>query len=297
MNRLHLLVRRVYSMLPQALVFFGLLPALLFVCRDTVRAQTPSSFPTIFIVGDSTARNNADGAQGWGDCLAAYFDSTKVNVLNRAMAGRSSRTFVSEGRWDKVLAEIKPGDFVLIQMGHNDGGPIDSGRARASLPGLGEETREITKADGTKETVHTYGWYMRKMITEAKAKGAKPLLLSLTVRNLWKNGKVERGSGHYKEWITELARSQGVPFVGVTDIIADQYDRLGQEPVKAMFGPDYVHTSPAGADRNASCVVAGLKGIAIHPIVDFLSDKGKAVSAAPALPIPASNASGTPKAG
>src|SRR4030095_15353331 len=72
--------------------------------------------PSLFVVGDSTANNNANGGRGWGDPFIALFDSSKINVLNRARGGRSSRTFVTEGLWDKVLAEMKPGDFVLIQF-------------------------------------------------------------------------------------------------------------------------------------------------------------------------------------
>ena len=242
-----------------------------------------ANLPTLFGVGASTARNTASGARGWGDPFGSYFDPAKVSVLNRAMAGRSSRTFITEGRWDNVLKEMKAGDFVLIQLGHNDGGPIDTGRARASLPGLGEETREITKPDGSKETVHTYGWYLRKMIADTKAKGATPILLSLTVRNIWKDGKVERGSGNYRQLVEELAKAQNVTYVDVTNIIADQYDRLGQETVKAMFGPDYVHTSPAGADLNAGSVVIGLKALPNHPLVNLLSEKGKAVEPARAV--------------
>jgi lysophospholipase L1-like esterase len=234
--------------------------------------------PTVFVVGDSTARNNANGAQGWGDPFIKYFDPAQANVLNRAMAGRSTRTYIAEGRWDNVLKELKAGDYVLIQLGHNDGGPVDTGRARASLPGLGEETREVTKADGTKEVVHTYGWYLRKFIADTKAKGATPILLSLTVRNIWKDGKIERGSGRYGQWIAETAKAQNVQFVDVTNIIADQYEKMGEEKVKEMFGPDYVHTSPAGADLNAASVVSGLKALN-SPLVNLLSDKGKSVAA------------------
>src|SRR6185503_7303801 len=96
--------------------------------------------PTLFVIGDSTANNNANGARGWGDPFVGYFDPAKINVLNRARAGRSSRTFFAEGLWEKVLQEMKPGDFVLIEFGHNDGGPLDTGRARGSLFGTGEET-------------------------------------------------------------------------------------------------------------------------------------------------------------
>src|SRR6185437_10042165 len=93
-------------------------------------AEQSPALPSIIVVGDSTANNNADGGLGWATPFAEYFDPTKVNVLNRARGGRSSRTFQTEGLWDKSLAEIKAGDYVLIQFGHNDGGPLDTDRAR-----------------------------------------------------------------------------------------------------------------------------------------------------------------------
>jgi rhamnogalacturonan acetylesterase len=238
--------------------------------------------PTLFVVGDSTANNNAGGARGWGDPFAAYFDTSKINVLNRARAGRSSRTFLTEGLWDKVLADMKPGDFVLIQFGHNDAGAVnDASRARGSLPGTGEETVEIDNLLTHKhEVVHTFGWYMRRFIADAKARGARPFVLSLTVRNIWKDGRVERGPGRYGEWAAEVARSEGVPFVDLTDIIADEYERLGQEKVKELFGPDHTHTSPAGAELNASLVVAGLKALRKNPLASYFSAKGRAVAKA-----------------
>lgn len=237
--------------------------------------------PTLFVVGDSTANNNANGAQGWGDPFVAYFDARHINVLNRARAGRSSRTFLTEGLWDKVLAEMKPGDFVLIQFGHNDAGAInDASRARGSLPGLGEETVEIDNQLTHKhEVVHTFGWYMRRFIADAKAKGANSFVLSLTVRNIWKDGRVERGPGRYGEWSEEIARSEGVPFVDLTNIVADKYESLGEEKVKEFFGPDHTHTSPAGAELNAASVVAGLKGLKRCEPCRYLSPKGKAVAA------------------
>ena len=99
--------------------------AILFIAMSFAAfGQTPS----IYVVGDSTA-SNADRC-GWGDPFVDYFDPAKVQVFNRARAGRSSRTFITEGLWDKVLADLKQGDFVLIQFGHNDAGPLDTGRAR-----------------------------------------------------------------------------------------------------------------------------------------------------------------------
>src|SRR5437667_12513685 len=220
------------------------------------RAVAPN-LPTIVVVGDSTANNNANGARGWGDPFIDYFDAEKINVLNRARGGRSSRTYITEGLWDKVLSEMKRCDFVLIQFGHNDAGAInDATRARGSLPGIGEETQEIDNLLTKKhEVVHTYGWYMRKMIADTKAKGARPIVLSLTVRNIWKEGRVERGSGKFGLWATEIAKSQKVLFIDVTKLIADRYEAMGEEKVKALFGPDHTHTSPAGAELNASLVI------------------------------------------
>lgn len=252
------------------------------------RAQTPSApappdpkLPSLIVVGDSTARNNANGAQGWGDPFAAFFDPARVNVLNRARAGRSSRTFVTEGLWERAIADAKPGDVVLIQFGHNDGGPVEGGKGRASLPGVGDEEQEITRPDGARETVLTYGAYLRKMIADARAKGATPVLLSLTVRNLWKDGRVERGSGRFGEWAREVARAEKAPFVDLTALVADRYQALGPEKVRAFFGPDYAHTSPAGAELNAESVVAGLKALPALPLAPLLSDKGRAVAPAP----------------
>lgn len=244
-----------------------------------VQRPADPKLPTVFVVGDSTANNNANGGKGWGDPFAAFFDASKVNVLNRARAGRSSRTFLTEGLWDRVLQDLKAGDFVLIQFGHNDGGPLDTGRARGSLPGLGEETKEVTKPDGTKEVVHTFGWYNRRFIADVRARGATPVILSLTVRNIWKEGRVERGSGKFRQWAEELARAEGVQFVDVTTIIADRYEALGQEQVKALFGPDHTHTSPAGAEFNAAAVVAGLKGLKGDPFKKYFSARAKEAGA------------------
>src|SRR5205085_2211312 len=104
----------------------------------------------------------------------------KVRAVNRARAGRSSRTFITEGLWEKVRAELKPGDTVLIQFGHNDGSAPDQDRARGSLPGIGEESREFTLPNGNRETVYTFGHYLRKMIADTQAAGANPVVLSLT---------------------------------------------------------------------------------------------------------------------
>jgi len=249
-----------------------------------------AELPTVFIAGDSTAApGNGAPVQGWGAPFAGYFDHSKIKTTNRAIAGCSSRTFITGGHWDQLLAEMKAGDFVLIQFGHNDGGAINEEppgsnlplRARGSLPGLGEESQTIDNViTRESEVVHTFGWYIRKMISDTKAKGATPVLLSLTPRNLWREGKIERGSGRYREWIHELARVAGIEFIDLTRIVADRYQAMGPGKTAELFGGDYVHTNTAGADLSAASVVAGLKGIRRGPQFGAsLSEKGSAVEA------------------
>lgn len=238
-----------------------------------IMAQT-NNLPTLYVAGDSTA-NNTDH-RGWGDPLASYFDPAKVSVVNRAVAGRSARTYFNEGRWENLRAALKPGDTVLIEFGHNDGGAPDQPPGRGDLPGIGDETKDITLPNGKTETVHTFGWYLRKFVDDTKAAGATPILLSPTVRNIWTNGHVERQMGHFAEWSAEVAKAENVMFLDHANAIADRYEGMGQAAVKRLFPQDHTHTSQEGADINASLVVAALKG-AGSPLTAFLSEKGKGV--------------------
>ncbi len=234
-------------------------------------APLDPALPTLFIVGDSTARNQAD--LGWGDHFAQFFDTAKINIANRARAGRSSRTFINEGSWDKVLAEMKPGDFVLLQMGHNDGGDLGGAKPRGSIKGLGEETQDITLPDGHTETVHTYGWYMRKYIADTRAKKATPILLTLTIRNIWTiapDGKpqIERDMGYDAE-IKQLAKDTDVLYVDMATVEADRLEALGPEKTALLFPIDHTHTSAEGAERNAESVVIALRN-AHSPLTAYL---------------------------
>lgn len=218
------------------------------------------ALPTVFIVGDSTARNQAD--LGWGDHFAHYFDTSRINVANRAIAGRSSRSYIHEGHWDHVLAEMKPGDYVLIQMGHNDGGDVAGPKARGSLKGIGDETQDVTLPNGEVETVHTYGWYIRKYIADTRAKHATPLLLSLTIRNIWTPGPdgklhIERDMGYDAE-LREIAAAEHVPYIDMATIEADHLEALGPEKTALLFPKDHTHTSAEGAEMNARCVALAL---------------------------------------
>ncbi len=243
------------------------------------------SLPTLFLVGDSTVRNgHGDGANaqwGWGEPLVDFFDPAKINVVNRAIGGRSSRTYITEGHWDDTLALMKPGDIVLFQFGHNDSGPLDdTSRARGTLPGIGEETREIENPIlKHHETVHTYGWYMRKYVADTLAKGATPIICSPIPRKIWKDGKVARNDQDYGGWAHQVAIRQHISFINLNEIIARRYDALGEAKVEPLFADPHTHTSRTGAELNAECVVAGLKALPKDPVSADFSARGKAITA------------------
>jgi lysophospholipase L1-like esterase len=261
---------------PGCLIAAGLLA----VAALAAGANEERRLPTLFIVGDSTVRNNTKGQQGWGDPLVGLFDPAKIKVENRAIGGRSSRTFQTEGRWDKLLAAAKPGDFVLVQMGHNDGGPLDDPRrARGTLRGTGEETREIDNPiTRRKEVVHTYGWYLRKYIADARGKGMTPVILAPVPRcprQPVERGAVEKSS--YVGWAEEVAKAEKVPFINLNKLVLARYAGMAPAEVRAKyFTPaDGTHTNPAGARLNAACVAEGLRALADCRLKDYLLPEKK----------------------
>jgi len=265
----------------KALVSFAILLLLVLfqssaiVGQETAPAQNAVRIPTLWVIGDSTANNGRD--RGWASHLQAHFDPAKLRVVNRARGGRSSRTFVSEGLWSAIAAELKPGDFVLMQFGHNDGGPLDRDRARGSIAGVGDESQEVTLPDGKQEVVHTYGWYFRQYVNDTRAKGATPIILSHIVRNDWHDGKIIRPQS-YPIWAAQVAAAEKCLFVDAHTIIANRYDQMGQEAVNPFFPEEHTHPSAAGSKLNAELIVAGLKGLAGGPLSDQLSATGKDVA-------------------
>jgi len=241
-----------------SLVFITALGSFVLVKKDK---------PVFYIIGDSTVKNGdgtgKGGLWGWGDFIAGYFDTTKMSVRNHAIGGRSSRTFITEGRWDKILAVLKKGDYVIMQFGHNDGGPLDdTARARGTIRGIGNESKEIYNPITKKqEVVYTYGYYMRKYIRDAKAKGAIPIVCSPIPRNDWKDGKVIRSKDSYAGWAEQVAKEEGAYFIDLNDLIATKYEQMGIDVVKPFFPGDHTHTDINGAKLNAEIVMEQLKKI------------------------------------
>jgi len=248
------------------------------VAAAAPRGANPA-LPSLFVVGDSTASNGAD--LGWGSHLGSFFDPAKINVLNRAHGGASARSFVN-AYWAAMMKEIKPGDYILVQFGHNDGGTPGQGTRpeRPDLAGLGEDTMDITDAAGNPETVHSFGWYIRKYISDGQSKGATVIIVTPTPTNNWNNGKIGRGLGKFGPWLLEVAKAQNVRGVDFNSIVAEEYDAMGQDKVAALYQTDRTHSTPPGADFNAAHVVAGLKALKGDLLGRYLNDKGKAVAAA-----------------
>ncbi len=238
--------------------------------------------PVLYLIGDSTVRNGqgngSNGQWGWGEPIVDYFDASKITVLNRALGGTSARTFLTQGLWAPVNEALLPGDFVIMQFGHNDGGaPDDPARARGDLPGIGEETKEIDNPITKQhEVVHTFGWYLRRFIADARVRGATPIVCSLIPRKEWTDEKI-REVNTYAKWATEVAAAQNVLFVDLNEIVARRYDQLGAEKVETLFFGDHTHTDREGAEINADRVIAGLMTLPKNPLAVYLSAKGKAV--------------------
>lgn len=227
--------------------------------------------PTLWIIGDSTVRNGRNGQVGWGEVISAYFND-KITVQNHAIGGRSSRTFRNEGRWKSVLDQIQPGDFVLVQFGHNDVGPIDErGKFRGSIYGAGDETQRVKKPDGTEEEVHTFGWYMRQYAAEAKQKGAKVVILGPVPHEDWNGNRLKDDFVDHRKWAKDAAQKGGAQYVDLTEIVTRIYNKEGPEKVAEYFADPRTHTSKVGAELNARCVIAGLKGLPGQPFRQYLS--------------------------
>ena len=241
--------------------------------------------PVVFITGDSTVKNkdsDKDGMWGWGSQAYTVFDQDKVTCVNVAKAGRSTRSYVREGRWEQVYNTLQPGDFVLLQFGHNDICPIADAKERGVIPGTAD-TCHVYKMekDGRYEVVYSFGWYLRKMIDDCREKGATPILVSLTPRNEWPHGKVERRNDSYGKWYREVVEQTGVDFLDVHNISADFLDRKfaskseekSKKAASRYFNNDHTHTSLAGARMNAQSVAKGLRDIN-SPLAAYLK-KGK----------------------
>ena len=241
------------------------------------------SKPMVFLCGDSTGKNadeDPNGMWGWGSQGYTVFDSTKCVFQNQAKAGRSTRTYIDEGLWDEVYNSLEPGDVVLIQFGHNDIGGIKDGKERGVLATAKDSCGVYhMESSGIYKVIYSYGWYLKKMIRDAEEKGAIPILLSLTPRNEWHEGKgnsrgfiypvqekkgkfyIERRNETYGSWCRAVAKETGCQFIDVHNITANALDKMGKKKAAEYFNHDHTHLSLKGARLNAQSVAKGLRAI------------------------------------
>jgi hypothetical protein len=220
-----------------------------------------------------------------------------VNLVNRGVGGARFNSYGAT--WQNLLAAVKPGDFVVIQFGHNSGPLAGIGEETAPAPagpgggrrgGAGPGAGGPASASGSAPApalLHTHGWYLRQFINDVRAKKATPIAATLTPRDLWKDGKIERlkeltagaGTG-MSEWTRQVAANEKVLLVDMSNIAGDVYDKIGPETAYKMWGDGYLHSNTAGAIINCEAFIAGLKALPeTAPITDALNEKGKAIAA------------------
>ncbi|EKM84104.1 hypothetical protein AGABI1DRAFT_67318 [Agaricus bisporus var. burnettii JB137-S8] len=215
---------------------------------------------TVYLAGDSTmARGGggsaAPGTDGWGQYLGQYLT---VPVVNRAIAGRSSRSYTDEGRFDALLNTVRPGDFVIIEFGHNDGmsGNVDNGRQCAFGDGY-NTTATVSNSAGQSLVIHTFPYYIQNAVVAIQAKGAIPIISSQTPSNDWSNGRIVAGP-RFVGYAQTAANRTGATYVDHYAYVAQAYNKLGQTATTAFYPGDHTHTSPAGANVVAQAFMRGI---------------------------------------
>lgn len=195
------------------------------------------------IIGDSTVCNYpADSIKrGWGMYIQNYFDKNRLQVINLALSGRSTKTFIKQGHWAAALKE-KP-EYVLIQFGHND----------SHAPNRPEATDAAT----------TYRQYLRQYIDESRAIGAHPILITPMCRRNFKNGKVVNALLPYARAMKAVAKEEKVPLVDLNSSSVELCDRLGQKGSEALADSptDHTHFNAKGAEEMARLVMQQLPAV------------------------------------
>lgn len=204
---------------------------------------------TIFMIGDSTMADKPDPEnnpeRGWGQMFPDFFNK-QVTVKNFAVNGRSTKSFIDEGRWETVRNELAPGDFVLVQFGHNDQKDQDPKRYTNPFTGY---RRNLTK-----------------FVRETREKGANPILFSSIVRRNFNEAEVlEDTHGAYPFVMRAVANELNVPFIDLQLKSEDLVLSLGQEKSKELYlwiEPGQYGMYPEGKQDNTHFTVNGATAMA-----------------------------------
>jgi lysophospholipase L1-like esterase len=231
---------------------------------------TPANVATVYVIGDSTASvyaSNLFPRMGWGQPLADLFGKACAAVSDKALSGRSSKSFYDEGAWTPVRSALKSGDYVLIQFGHND-----------------EKSDEPTLYTDPQTT---YKQYLTKYITEARAKQAVPVLLTSINRNSWSGTALKDTHGAYPPAMRELAAALDVDLIDMTALTKQYFERLGQSETTKLFMnlaagqfPNY----PNGNTDNTHLQETGARKIGQLALFDAYSQRLTLASLLKAVP-------------
>lgn len=183
---------------------------------------------------------------GWGGEIPAFINTT---VVNRAVGGRSARSFTVEGKFKEVLGLVTAGDIVVVEFGHNDGGslkPVDNGRT--ACPGAGSETCNSTYL-GASVIVKTFPTYLTEAGKAFAAKGAEVVFSSMTPNNIWEDGTGAYTPSRFTDYARQSAKAvgNGSTFVDHGLYTAKAFQALGATKVNAIYPQDHTHTNQAGA--------------------------------------------------
>ena len=210
---------------------------------------------TVYIAGDSTAANKTEKARpetGWGEMLQQHFDPAKVKVDNRALNGRSTKSFVDEGHWQKLIDNLKKGDFVFIEFGHND--------EKKDKPAI------YASPDDYKAN-------LTRFIKDVRAKGATPVLLTPVSRRKFENGVPAKTHGEYPDAVKAVGKLEKVAVIDMEAKSGAVLSKYGDEGSRKLFNqlkpgenPNYpngvednTHFNPKGAAEMAALAVEGIR--------------------------------------
>ncbi|KAJ7679538.1 SGNH hydrolase-type esterase domain-containing protein [Mycena polygramma] len=224
-------------------------------------ALKAASAATVYLAGDSTmtANGNNDGTAGWGKFLSDY---ESLTVVNNAIAGRSARSFTREGRFTAMAANVKAGDYVVIEFGHNDGGsltPTDNGRTDCAVGAAGYATTCTSVFGGVTETVLTYEAYLVNAAKLFQAKGASVIISTATPDNPWETGTFTYAANRFVTYCQDAATATGATFVDHGLYTAALFQKAGATVVDSYYPIDHTHTSPAGATVVARAFILALE--------------------------------------
>ncbi|KAF6796340.1 rhamnogalacturonan acetylesterase [Colletotrichum sojae] len=222
--------------------------------------------PTVWTCGDSTMAKagGGGGTEGWGQFLQYSFATSKAKVDNRAIGGRSARSYTREGRFDAVAELVQSGDWVIMEFGHNDGGSLSTtDNGRTDCFGDGAQTCQTTY-NGVAETVLTFPTYLKNAAKKFSAKGAKVIISAATPNNVWETGSFKWGADrfYYYSWLAveQLGGpSKGFYFVPHGEYAAQAMKNLGADTINKNYPNDHTHTAPFLADVMHKAFVLGLE--------------------------------------